>query len=142
MSGRAGEGGGARAPFTAEPNVTPLIDVLLVLLVIFMLTLHRPVRRLVYAQPPVPPNDSAAAAAPPIVLEVWRGGGYALNGAPVARAALGARLAAVYEGRPVKALFVRGDRAASYQEVLEAMSVARGAGVRAIALVGGPPARW
>lgn len=117
---------------TAEPNVTPMIDVLMVLLVIFMLIVPAS-RRAVDVQLPdpyAPPSN----AAPGIVLEVGPGGVLALNRQPVAEAALGARLRAVYAGRPDKVLTVRGDGRARYQAVVAAVDSARGAGVRVIGL--------
>ena len=116
----------------AEPNVTPMIDVLMVLLIIFMVIVPAS-RRAVDVQlpdPHAPPSD----AAPAIVLEVGLGGTLALNRQPVAEAALGARLRAVYAGRPDKVLTVRGDGRARYQAVVAAIDSARGAGVRVIGL--------
>jgi biopolymer transport protein ExbD len=90
-------------------------------------------RRTVDAQLP----DSAAHPgpdAPAIVLEVGPGSTYRVNRQPVAPMGLHAHLEGIYRGRPDRTLLVRGDRAASYQEVITAMDVARGAGVRVIGL--------
>jgi biopolymer transport protein TolR len=112
----------------AEPNVTPMIDVLMVLLIIFMVIVPMS-RRSVDVQLPVPAGGEAA---PGIVLEVGPGGRLALNRQPVAESQLGARLRAVYAGRPDKSIIVHGDGAARYQEVVAAIDSARGAGVRVV----------
>ena len=119
----------------AEMNATPMLDVLLVLLVIFMLLAMRE-RRTIDAQLPVPCEGAACDAPPdlPLVLEVLPGPAYRLNGEPVPRAALGARLAAVFASRPTSVLHVAGHAGTSYQQVIAAMDAAMGAGVRVIAL--------
>ena len=113
----------------SEPNVAPMIDVLLVLLVIFMLLVPLQ-RRHVTVQ--LPARQFSEDGAVGIVLEVGPAGRLALNREPVTEAALRQRLRAVYAGRPDKTLIVRGDRAATYQAVITAMDSARGAGVRVI----------
>jgi biopolymer transport protein TolR len=115
----------------AEPNVAPMIDVLLVLLVIFMLLVPLQRRHVTAQLPAREPRGEGAAG---MVLEVGPAGRLALNREPVTEAALGERLRAVYAGRPDKTLIIRGDRAATYQAVITAMNRARGAGVRVIGL--------
>jgi biopolymer transport protein ExbD len=114
----------------AEPNVTPMIDVLMVLLIIFMFMVPMS-QRATYVQLPV---EQSGAAGTPIVLEVGPGGRLALNRQAVALKDLGARLRAVYAGRPDKTITVRGDGAATYQDVVTAIDVARGAGVTVVGL--------
>lgn len=118
-----------------EPNVTPMIDVLLVLLIVFMLAMQKRKAMDVMLPDPAPPCAGCAASDDNIVLEVLTGGRFAINRADVPRGALAARLRETYEGRPSKILFVRGDSAVSYQEVIWAMDVARGAGVKVIGAV-------
>jgi len=115
-----------------EPNVTPFLDVLLVLLIIFMyLCLNQ--QKLIDAQLP-DPFARTGSDAEAIVLEVKPNASYAINQQPVAAAELDARLRAIYAGRPTKTLIVRGDRGVRYQDVIAAMDIARGAGVVAIGL--------
>jgi biopolymer transport protein ExbD len=118
---------------SAEMNATPMLDVLLVLLVIFMLVAMR-VQHVIEAQLPVPCERAECAGDVTLVLEVLPGPAYRLNGEPVARDALAAKLAAVYAGRPRKELQVAGRAGVSYQQVIDAMDAARGAGVRVIGL--------
>ena len=119
-----------QARMNAEPNVTPMIDVLMVLLIIFMVIVPSS-RRAIDVQLLA---EQAGAGGTPIVREVGPGGRLALDQEPVAAAQLGARLRAVYAGRPDRVITVRGARTARYQEVVAALDSARGAGVHVIGL--------
>jgi biopolymer transport protein ExbD len=114
-----------------EPNVIPMIDVLLVLLIIYMLA---GVRQVIPVQVP-PPSDGSARRVDPIVLELLPLGGYAINTRPVSDSLLDTILAQVYQGRPVKLLYIKAAPDRSYQEVVRAFDRARGAGVQALALI-------
>jgi biopolymer transport protein TolR len=115
-----------------EPNVTPMIDVLLVLLIIFMAAIPEQRRALVGQLPQDEPSASTEQLS--IVLEVASGGRYRINQRPVANDQLVAELRAIYEGRPDKTLIVRGERTARYQEVVTAVDLARGAGVTVVGI--------
>jgi biopolymer transport protein ExbD len=135
MSG--GGGGGAGAGMSAEPNVTPMIDVLLVLLIIFMAVLPS-MRKAIDVQLP-DPNPTVAPAnakSDQIVLEVKPGGQFAINSESVTRDRLPTRLKEIYDPRPEKIIFVKGDPKAKYADIIDAMDVARGAGVK---VIGVPP---
>ena len=131
-----------RVPSTSEaqnePNVVPLIDVLLVLIIIFMLAVMKELKEqsAIFASLPQPARPTAHGA-PSIVLEVGPRG-YRVNQTPVAAQELDRHLRQIYDGRPDKVLFVEGDPAVSYQAVVTAMDIARGAGVRVLGL---PPKR-
>ena len=122
-----------KAPRTvmhAEPNVTPFLDVLLVLLIIFLyLCLNQ--QKAIMAQLP-DPTPVRGDNTPAIVLEVRPGATYAINTQPVAGPQLAARLRAIYEGRPTKTIIVRATPGVRYQEVVTAIEIAKGAGVLAI----------
>ena len=132
MSMSAGDAG-----LSNEPNVTPMIDVLLMLLIIFMAVLPS-MRKAIDIQLP-DPNPSVQPANPnsnQIVLEVKPGGTYAVNTEAVAHDRLPTRLHEIYDSRPEKIIFVKGDPKAKYADIIEAMDVARGAGVK---VIGVPP---
>jgi biopolymer transport protein ExbD len=119
----------------AEPNVTPFLDVLLVLLILFMfLCLNQ--QKVLTAQLP-DPSARPADTMPAIVLEVRPDSTYAINTQPVAHAELSGRLRAIYAGRLTKTIIVRGTPGVRYQDVVTAVDIARGAGVIAIGLASG-----
>jgi biopolymer transport protein ExbD len=121
-----------------EINVTPMIDVLLVLLVIFMMIVPS-ARKAVDVQVPDPTPSVAPANAQSnqIVLEVFPNGQYSINTEKVSGAQnLARRLKEIYEPRPEKIIFVKGDAKIKYGEVIHAMDLARGAGVK---VIGVPP---
>jgi biopolymer transport protein TolR len=129
--------GGSGGSFNPEPNMTPMIDVLLVLLIIFMLIVPM-ARKAIDLQLPEP-NPNAVASAQDnqqIVLEVSADGSYRINTQPVPPGGLDARLHEIYDNRPDKIIFVKGDTLAKYQTIIEAMDIARGAGVK---VIGVPP---
>ena len=113
-------------------NVTPLIDVLLVLLVVGLVSFGISRRSLAVN---LPPSATASTPVTPILLELDNGGGYQLNGQVIPLAQLSDQLAAVFRSRPVKILFIKTGPARSYQEFIQAADLARGAGVMTIAVV-------
>jgi biopolymer transport protein TolR len=132
MAMSSGGGGGLQN----DINVTPMIDVLLVLLIIFMMIVPN-ARKAVDVQLPDPtPSTAPASNSDQIVLEVNPDGSYAINKEPVAKANLKTRLKQIYDPRPEKVIFVKGSPTVKYQQVIEAMDVARGAGVK---VIGVPP---
>ena len=115
----------------SDINVTPMIDVLLVLLIIFMV-IQPMLQKSIDVQIPEKEQSDATEPAPQIVLEIGPDGAMAVNTQPVPAAQLEARLREIYTGRPDKVLFVKADGQVQYQYVIEAMDAARGAGVKVL----------
>ncbi|HEY8468489.1 MAG TPA: biopolymer transporter ExbD [Longimicrobiales bacterium] len=110
-------------------NMTPMIDVLLVLLVIFMLVVPQLQRSIDVQLPLDKPADPSSADNTQIVLEIDADGNMTINTQPVPRGELEQRLREIYSNRPDKILFVKADGNLVYQDVISAMDAARGAGV-------------
>ena len=116
---------------SSEPNVVPMIDILLVLLIIFMIS--QPLSRMgIDVQVPPPQTNTDNGPSNQIVLELLADGSYAINSQPVPFNQLDTQLHAIYDPRPVKLLFVKAAPTRVYQDVIEAMDIARGAGVMVI----------
>ena len=128
MGMKVGESGG----LDHEPNVVPMIDVLLVLLIIFMAAIPS-MRKAIDLQQP-DPNPSQVSANTPtnqIVLEIFPREQYSINTRKVSGSAnLARELKSIYDPRPEKIMFVKGDPKIKYSEAIQAMDIARGAGVK------------
>ncbi len=116
----------------AAVNVTPMIDVVLVLLMVFLLALG--LRESIPVQ--VPATVPAPDPTPQITLRLQVDGSYAVNGQPVPAEQLGSLLAAIYQDRPAKLLFLRPDPGLPYGDVIRAASIARDAGITILAFQG------
>ncbi|HZS55092.1 MAG TPA: biopolymer transporter ExbD [Bryobacteraceae bacterium] len=134
MAMAVGGSGGAKA----DINVTPLIDVLLVLLIIFMvitpLTPHG-LDTLVPQppppnQPPPPPNQD-----PTVVVEVMKDTSIQINNTPIKEQDLEARLEDIFKTRATKVVFVKGDPDVDYRYVARAIDDAKGAGLDKVGIM-------
>ena len=123
----------------AEPNLVPMIDVMLVLLIIFMMIIPMSRKALDVQLPdPNPQVPTVDTQSNQIVLEILADGSYEINNQPVPAGpgGLDRRLREIYDPRPDKVIFIKGDPALKFQDVIRAMDIARGAGVK---VIGVPP---
>ncbi|MBR0736181.1 TonB system transport protein ExbD [Bradyrhizobium liaoningense] len=120
---------------THEINVTPFIDVMLVLLIIFMVaaplaTVDIGVDLPATAAEPAPRPDK------PVFVTVKSDLSVAIGEETVARDALGTSLTAATKGRKDERIYLRADKAVSYGDLMEVMNSLRNAGYLKVALVG------
>ena len=131
-------GGGSNGGAMSEINMTPMIDVLLVLLIIFMVV-QQGLQRGLSVQVPPPKEKEEIAQKPPddtqIVLEVEPGPRYLVNRQEVPAANLEAFLRETFAQRARKVIFVKGANNLSYGEVVRAVDASRAADIALVGLV-------
>ncbi len=121
----------------SEINVTPFVDVMLVLLVIFMVTAPLMMSG-VDVNLPETSTQPLRTRDDPLVLTVKKDGSVFVQGTEVAVGELAEKLKAIFEGRDSKDLYLRADEAAPYGNVAKAMAAAREAGASKLGMVTEP----
>jgi biopolymer transport protein ExbD len=120
-----------------EINMTPMVDIMLVLLIIFIITI--PVmKHSVNIDLPRATNEVQSIKPETIRLSVDAQGTYIINEAQIADAALAPQLKAAAAQNPQPELHIRGDKAVRYERVAEAMAAAQLAGLRKIGFITEP----
>jgi biopolymer transport protein ExbD len=133
--------GGSKGGAMNSINVTPMIDVLLVLLIIFMVVQQGLQKGISMQVPPPKDKDEVAQKSNPedqIVLEVTPGPAFAINTRPVPADQLEKTIRDIYAARPRKVIFVKGGENLRYGDIVHAVDASRAAGVTVVGLVPRP----
>ena len=126
-----GFGGGHQASI----NITPMIDVLLVLLILFLIIQPALTKGIDVRVPTLEERGQDEEPPDQIVLHVAEGPTFAINELPVEEGELAERIRSIFEERPRKVIFVSGEGSVAYGDVVWALDAIRAAGVEVIGLV-------
>ncbi len=136
MAFDSGSGGGSDA--ISQINVTPLVDVMLVLLIIFMVT--APIlQQGVSVDLPKVASGPLSGQDEQLVVNVGKDGQLFLNDTPMTPQSLTEKLRAIAVARPDRQLYVRADQAVPYGQVMRVMGAVHDAGLSKVGLVTEPP---
>ena len=119
----------------ADINVTPLVDVMLVLLIIFMVTAPMLHQGISVALPKTATTNLRSGLEDPIVLSISKEGVYYINETPVARGLLKDRLRAILRGHREKAVLLKADRGLSYGTVVETLDLLNRMGIESLGMI-------
>ena len=125
---------GSSEELQSEINITPLVDVVLVLLVIFMVVTPL-LKQEVPIELPLTDNSRATQDLTQLTLTIAADGGVLLNSQPMLREALVTQLQAIYAEWVDKTIFLEADRNLSYGQVVDVMDDCKAAGVTAIGVI-------
>ncbi|MFA5121145.1 protein TolR [Zavarzinia sp.] len=140
LGGGGRRSGRNRQQMMSQINVTPMVDVMLVLLIVFMvaaplLTVGVPVDLPTTQADTLPQNDK------PVIVSVDGQGQIFIGDKQVSPTNLVAELQAAAKGGPETRIYVRGDQAINYGKVMETMGLIKAAGFTKVALIALPPAK-
>ena len=125
-----------RTEIKSEPNVIPMIDIMLVLLIIFMIVTPLIANGFKATMPQGVNLEKRPEGDGEVVLGIDAAGGYFLNGVSIPAATLEAQLTTIYAARPEdKIMYFRADKDLQYGKIQEAVEIARKSGVRVMAAI-------
>lgn len=129
-------GGGAGGP-RADINMTPMIDILLVLIIIFMVITPLTPKGLeaLVPQPPPPNQKQTEADQRTVVVSVNADRSMLINQEPTDEGRLGPRLEEIFKTRAERVMFVKGDPTLEFQYVAKVIDIAKGAGIDKVGLM-------
>ena len=129
--------GGSQDGPKSDINMTPMIDVLLVLIIIFMVITPLTPKGLeaLVPQPPPPGQQANASDQRTVVIEIDAQHNFSVNTAPVQEKDLGQRLIDIFSTRAERVVFVKGDDNLEFRYVAEAIDIAHGAGIDKVGLM-------
>jgi biopolymer transport protein TolR len=118
-----------------EINVTPLVDVMLVLLIIFMVTAPMLHQGIEVALPKAQAQNLPQRAQDPLIVSINRDGLVYVRDTPIHASQLATRLPALVRGRSDKNLYLKGDRDVAYGKVIEVLNLLHQAGIENVGMV-------
>ena len=129
-------GGPAGGP-KADINITPMIDVLLVLIIIFMVITPLTPKGLeaLVPQPPPPNAQQQPQDQRTVVIQIFKDHSMKINQEDTDEQRLGTRLEDIFKTRAERVVFVKGDPDIEYQYVARAIDIAHGAGIDKVGLM-------
>ncbi len=127
----------SRQDALSQMNITPLVDVMLVMLVIFMITTPLMLDRTKVKLPQVMqvPDRDIRSPALPVTVAITEEGRLFLNDEPVTRASLESRLSVEAQKQPQPMVKIRGDRTTQYRFIGDVVDLAQAQGMRTVGFV-------
>ena len=128
---------GSSSGSMASPNVVPLIDILLVLIIIFMVITPLTPKGLDTLVPQPSPNQqqNQEIENKTVVVQVLKDGKVKINSEDATWETLGPRIEQVFKDRAEKVAFVKGDNDVEFRQVARAIDIMRGAGIDKVGLI-------
>lgn len=128
---------GGKKGAMSDINITPMIDVLLVLIIIFMVITPLTPKGLeaLVPQPPPPNQQQQQSDQRTVVIQIFKDHSMKINQEDTDEARLGARLEEIFKTRAERVVFVKGDNDLEYQYVARAIDIAHGAGIDKVGLM-------